>query len=185
MRYAFVSAQTRTLERSMSRKSWRSAGSGLIISSSGSDPSHFWSKSRGSAAAVSRGAKQAGRRAGGGGRESGFTYVVMAREAAQREAVLRVVFVVQVGGFFVGEAEGEEVRCGRIARYTRVEMAGDVGRTVNARAHRLRDLGARRVERVVDVKEDNEPVICPGELSALGAHGIDATLCLVRGHLGQ
>ena len=48
VRYAFVKAQTHTLLRSISCNSLRKAGSGFIISSNGSEPSHFRSKSKGS-----------------------------------------------------------------------------------------------------------------------------------------
>lgn len=46
--YALVRAHTRTLDRSMSSKSLRNAGSGLMICSSGREPSHLRSKSMGS-----------------------------------------------------------------------------------------------------------------------------------------
>lgn len=46
--YALVRAQTRTFVLSRSSNSFLNFGSGLIYSSKGRVPSHFWSKSRGS-----------------------------------------------------------------------------------------------------------------------------------------
>ena len=87
--YALVRAQTLVLLRSMSSSSLRNSGSGLIISSSGRDPSHFLSKSRGS----NQWSEGIEARADC---PCYLTNLMVSDKASESKAVLRVILVMQL-----------------------------------------------------------------------------------------
>jgi hypothetical protein len=87
----------------MSWNSFRTIGSGWIISSKGRDPSHFSLKSRGSGCREQISDIE---RVASGCR---FTYVVMLYESAQRQSICLIVVVMELSSLLMRQSEMHKV----------------------------------------------------------------------------